>query len=73
MVIMSLVVLVPLISSVYPIEVLWLSGTVLVVPPVHLQNPKNINSWNSKNWQRRQENRETREKMGIKRREMRGN
>jgi hypothetical protein len=34
---MSLVVFIPFISSVHPIEVLGLSWSILVVPPVHLQ------------------------------------
>lgn len=37
MVVMSLVVFIPFISSVHPIEVLGLSWSILVVPPVHLQ------------------------------------
>lgn len=34
-VIMCFIVLVPVKSSVHPVEILWFSGTVLVVPPVH--------------------------------------
>lgn len=39
-VIVRLVVLVPLIAGVHPVEVLGLARPVLVVPPVHLQDMK---------------------------------
>lgn len=37
MVIVCLIVLVPFIAGVHPVEVLGLTWPVLVVPPVHLQ------------------------------------
>ena len=36
MIVVSLVVLVPLIASVHPVEVFRLAGPVLVMPPIHL-------------------------------------
>lgn len=38
-VIVCLVVLVPLITCMHPVEVLGFSGTVLVMPPIHLEMP----------------------------------
>lgn len=38
MIIVSLIVFVPLISSMNTVEVLWLPRSVLVMPPVHLQS-----------------------------------
>lgn len=40
MIIMCLVILVPLISGVNPIEILGLSWTVFIMPPVHLEAHK---------------------------------
>lgn len=37
MIVMGLIVLVPFITSVYSVKVLWFSGTVLVMPPINLQ------------------------------------
>lgn len=36
-VVVRLVVLVPLVAGVHPVEVLWAAGAVLLVPPVHLR------------------------------------
>ncbi len=36
MIIVSLIVLVPLIAGVHPVEVFGLAGPVLVMPPIHL-------------------------------------
>lgn len=38
-VIVCLVVLVPLVTCMHPVEILGLSGAVLVVPPIHLEMP----------------------------------
>ncbi len=38
MIVVRLVVLVPLVARVHPVEVLWLAWPVLVMPPVHLRN-----------------------------------
>lgn len=37
MVVVGLVILIPLVASVYSVEVLWLSGTILIMPPINLQ------------------------------------
>ncbi len=48
MIIVSLVVLVPLIASVHPVEVFGLARPVLVMPPVHLHQ----HFWSKENaWQ----------------------
>lgn len=39
MIIMRLVVLVPLITCVHSVEVLWLARPVLIVPPIDLHQP----------------------------------
>ena len=36
MVVMCLVILIPLITSMYAVKVLWLSWSVFIMPPVHL-------------------------------------
>lgn len=36
-IVMSLVVLVPLISGMNPIEIFWLSWTVFIMPPINLE------------------------------------
>lgn len=43
MVVVSLIVLVPLISSVNTIEIFWLSWTILVMPPINLPPNRLVN------------------------------
>jgi len=45
MIIVSLVVLVPFIASVHPVEVFGLARPVLVMPPIHLHR----HFWNKEN------------------------
>lgn len=42
MIIMSLVIFVPLISSVNTVEIFWLSGPVFVMPPINLHKKLSI-------------------------------